>query len=164
MDQIRLFRRRYLPDEITELKDDKVLSLSEDLLITSWDSLRPRDDFSSGVSAYFINLGVKVSKIYTADGTLVHWYCDINEPEIHKEDRTYIFHDLLIDVVVAPDGSTRVVDMDEFADMLEQGVISQPLGIHALRRTDHLLRLIYSGNFSQLTSYIDAIEKTAAPG
>lgn len=164
MNQIRLFRRRFLPDEITELKDDKILALSENLLITSWDSLKPRDDFSNGISAYFIDLGIKVSKIYTADGALVHWYCDIIEPEINEEEHTYIFNDLLIDVVVAPDGSTKVVDLDEFADVMEQGIISQSLGIQALRRTDHLLNLIYSGNFGQLTSHIENAEKTAIQG
>ena len=42
MEQIRLFRRRFLPDEVTELKDDTVLFLSDDLILTKWNVLKPR--------------------------------------------------------------------------------------------------------------------------
>ena len=158
MDQIRLFRKRFLPDEITELKNDKIISISEDVLITSWDVLKPRKDIATGISAYFIDLGIKLSKIYNADKQLVYWYCDIIEPEINKNNHTYTFNDLLIDVLIYPDGHTEVVDMDEFADAVEQGIISQELCIKALRCTDRLLHLIYSGNFSQLTDYIEQSE------
>lgn len=162
MKEIRLFRKRFLPDEITELKDDTILSQSENILITKWDVLKPRTDIAYGISAYFIDLGVKVSKIYNADNQLVYWYCDIVEPQIDKDTNTYIFTDLLIDVLIYPDGHVEVMDMDEFADMMEQNVLTHRSSIDALRRTDHLLKLIYSGNFSQLTHYIDDAEKTAA--
>lgn len=162
MKQIRLFRKRFLPDEITELKDDTILSQSEDILITKWDVLKPRTDIAYGISAYFIELGVKVSKIYNSDNQLVYWYCDIVEPKIDVETNTYIFTDLLIDVLIYPDGHVEVVDMDEFADMIEQNVLPRNSSINALRQTDNLLRLIYSGNFSKLTHYIDDAEKATA--
>lgn len=161
MKQVRLFRRRFLPDEVIELKDDKILSISENVLITSWDVLKPRNDISNGISAYFIDLGIKVSKVFNASGQLVYWYCDIVEPQINEEEDTYIFHDLLIDVLVYPDGHVKVVDLDEFADVMEQNIINQSLSIKALRRTDHLLQVIYSGHFANLTDYIDNAEKMA---
>ena len=161
MKQVRLFRRRFLPDEITELKDDNILSISENILITSWNVLKPRDDIASGISAYFFNLGVKVSKVFNADGELVYWYCDIVEPQIDAEKGTYIFNDLLIDVLVYPDGRVKVVDMDEFADVIEQKLLDRSQGIEALRRTDHLLQMIYSGQFNKLTDYVENAEKTA---
>lgn len=34
MDKIQLFRRRYIPDEIKELKDDIVLSVTDDMTLT----------------------------------------------------------------------------------------------------------------------------------
>lgn len=159
MKQIRLFRKRFLPDEITELKDDTILSQSEDILITKWDVLKPRTDIAYGISAYFIELGVKVSKIYNSDNQLVYWYCDIVEPKIDVETNTYIFTDLLIDVLIYPDGHVEVVDMDEFADMMEQNVLDREISILTLRQTNHLLHLIYSGNFAQLTDYIENAEK-----
>lgn len=159
MKQVRLFRRRFLPDELTELKDDTILSMSEDVIITRWNVLKPRKDISHGVSAYFIKLGIKVSKIYDADQNLVYWYCDIIDTKIDTEQNTYTFNDLLIDVLVYPDGHVEVVDMDEFADMIEQNVLNQNTSILTLRQTNNLLHLIYSGKFSQLTDYIERAEK-----
>jgi predicted RNA-binding protein associated with RNAse of E/G family len=69
---------------------------------------------------------------------------------------------LLIDVLIYPDGRVEVVDMDEFADMIEQEVLSRQASIDALRYTNHLLELIYSGHFSQLTHYVEDAEKAAA--
>lgn len=161
MKQVRLFRKRFLPDETTELKDDKILSISQNLLVTCWEVLKPRNDIANGISAYFIDLGVKVSKVFNADGQLVYWYCDIIEPQIDEEKGTYVFYDLLIDVLVYPDHQVKVVDLDEFADMVEKNVLSDSLSIKALRRTDHLLQLIYSGHFNTLTDYIENAEKMA---
>lgn len=161
MKQVRLFRKRFLPDETTELKDDKILSISKNMLITRWEVLKPRDDIANGISAYFFDLGVKVSKVFNADGQLVYWYCDIVEPQIDDEKDTYVFYDLLIDVLIYPDNQVKVVDLDEFADMVEKNVLSNSLSIKALRRTDHLLQLIYSGRFNTLTDFIDNAEKMA---
>ena len=119
MKQIRLFRRRYLPDEMIELKDDEILSISENLIVTRWDVLKPRKDIARGYSAYFLQQGVKLSKVYDPSGNLVYWYCDIVKPVIDKTAGTYVFHDLMIDVLIYPDGSVQVVDLDEFADVTE---------------------------------------------
>ena len=56
MDKIQLFRRRYIPDEIKELKDDIVLSVTDDMILTKWNVLKPRKDIARGVSAYFIGI------------------------------------------------------------------------------------------------------------
>lgn len=152
---IRLFRRRYIPDEMIELKDDEILSFKDNLIITKWNSLKPRTDFAGGFSAYFIDRGIKVSKILDKDGNLVHWYCDIVEPEIDAQKGLYIFHDLLIDVIVEPDYSVKVLDMDEFADIMEQGMMTTATIAKALRAADSLLRIIYSGQFHDLTCHIE---------
>ena len=36
MSRPRLFRRRFIPDENIELKDDMILALEPNLIITSW--------------------------------------------------------------------------------------------------------------------------------
>lgn len=158
MEQVRLFRRRFLPDELTELKDDIILSITDDVILTKWDVLKPRKDIAYGVSAYFIKLGVKVSKVYNAAHQLVYWYCDIVEAEINTDTHTYTFNDLLIDVLVYPDGHVEVVDMDEFADVMEKNILPSSISIAALRKTDNLLHLIYAGKFSELTKYIEQAE------
>ena len=145
MSRPRLFRRRFIPDENIELKDDMILALEPNLIITSWNVLKPRRDISRGVSAYFIDKGIKVSKVFDNAGQMVYWYCDIIETHYDEKENIYTFNDLLIDVVVYPDGQVEVLDMDEFADAMEQGILSVGTIAHAMRATDDLLHTIYAG-------------------
>lgn len=151
---VQLYRKRFIPNEIKLLKDDKILHFDDSVIITSWTTLKPRSDFASGLSVYYRKEGFKISRHYGADGTFTRWYCDIIS-ETPAEDGL-IFSDLLIDVVIFPDGTVRVVDLDEAADALEQGLITAELLTAALRSTDKLLSYIYQGRFSELT---DCLEK-----
>ena len=144
MSRPRLFRRRFIPDENIELKDDMILALEPNLIITSWNVLKPRRDISRGVSAYFIDKGIKVSKVFDNAGQMVYWYCDIIETHYDEKENIYTFNDLLIDVIVYPDGQVEVLDMDEFADAMEQGILSVGTIAHAMRATDDLLHTIYA--------------------
>lgn len=157
MTNLKLFRRRFIPDETVELKDDIILSMdnNNNIIITKWNVLKPRNDIDHGISAYFINDGIKVSKIFNSDGDLVYWYCDIIET-IH-DNNTYTFNDLLIDIIIHPDGKVEVVDMDEFADVMENGILTNNTIAKALRCANSLLKDIYSGNFEKYTRYIEKI-------
>ena len=157
MPNLKLFRRRFIPEEIVELKDDKILSMDKNnnIIITKWNVLKPRNDIDHGISAYFINDGIKVSKIFNSDGNLVYWYCDIIET-VH-DNNTYTFNDLLIDIIIHPDGKVEVVDMDEFADVMENGILTNNTIAKALRCANSLLKDIYSGNFGKYTRYIEKI-------
>ena len=157
MTNLKLFRRRFIPEEIVELKDDKILSIDKtnNIIITKWNVLKPRNDIDHGISAYFINDGIKVSKIFNSDGNLVYWYCDIIET-VH-DNNTYTFNDLLIDIIIHPDGKVEVVDMDEFADVMENGILTNNTIAKALRCANSLLKDIYSGNFEKYTRYIEKI-------
>ena len=159
MDKIKLFRKRFMPDEIIELKDDTILMATDDVIVTRWNVLKPRKDISTGISAYFLKKGIKVSKVFDRNGSLVYWYCDIIETIFDKAINSYTFNDLLIDVLVYPDGHVEVVDMDEFADIMEKGTLSNIVIAKALRTTDSLLKMIYSGHIDELTKYISDIEK-----
>lgn len=159
MSRPRLFRRRFIPDENIELKDDMILALEPNLIITSWNVLKPRRDISRGVSAYFIDKGIKVSKVFDNAGQRVYWYCDIIETHYDEKENIYTFNDLLIDVIVYPDGQVEVLDMDEFADAMEQGILSVGTIAHAMRATDDLLHTIYAGEFEKYTHYIDDMLK-----
>lgn len=159
MSRPRLFRRRFIPDENIELKDDMILALEPNLIITSWNVLKPRRDISRGVSAYFIDKGIKVSKVFDNAGQMVYWYCDIIETHYDEKENIYTFNDLLIDVIVYPDGQVEVLDMDEFADAMEQGILSVGTIAHAMRATDNLLHTIYAGEFEKYTHYIDDMLK-----
>lgn len=152
--QIRLYRKRFIPEEQTLLKDDKILFMDEDVIITSWTTLKPRSDFASGISAYYRKKGFKISRHYNADGSFSRWYCDI---VIESEaENGIIFSDLLIDIIIFPDGTLRVVDLDEAADALEQGLITADMLVKALRSANQLLSYIQQNKFSELTECMAA--------
>ena len=148
-DTIKLYRKRFIPDELKLLSDDKILYMDDTLILTAWNTLKPRSDFASGISAYYRREGFKISRHYGADGTFTRWYCDIVSES--KATDGLIFSDLLIDVVIFPDGTVRVVDLDEAADALEQGLITADMLTRALRSTNKLLTYIHQGRFSELT-------------
>lgn len=158
--QIQLYRKRLFPDEIIHLKDDKILLQSDNLIITKWVTLKKRDDIDHGISAYFMREGYKVSKVYDKNNHLVYWYCDIIETLFRPQDLSYIFTDLLIDVLVYEDGQVRVVDLGEAGDMLELGKLDLKSASKALHITENLLQLIYTGRFSQLQKVILDAEAT----
>ena len=158
---LKLYRKRYIPDESILLKDDTILFASDNLIITSWKTLKPRKDINHGYSAYFIDKGFKVSKMFHADGHLVYWYCDIIDTEYTKETNTYVFQDLLADVLIYPDGSVKVLDLDEVADLLESNVIDAPTVCKSLRILNELLQLIYQNQFEKYQQVINEIEKKA---
>lgn len=145
-----LYRRRFIPDELKPLTDDKILYMDDDIIITSWNTLKPRSDFASGLSAYYRKEGFKISRHYGADGSFTRWYCDIIIES--KEENALVFSDLLIDVVIFPDGTVRVVDLDEAADALEQKLITPDMLALALRSTNKLLSYISQNRFSELTN------------
>lgn len=153
-----LYRKRLIPDECILLKDDEVLSCNEKMIITRWNTLRPKKDLHHGLSCYFLDKGVKVSKFYDAAGNLLCWYCDIVTYTYETAANTYVFTDLLADVIVYPDATVQVVDLDELACAMESNLLSADLVAAGLRQLDWLLRQIYSGTFCELQKHIESLE------
>lgn len=157
-----LYRKRIIPEECILLKDDKILFQDKKIIVTGWNSLKPKHELHHGYSCYCLNEGFKVSKFLRRDDSLMFWYCDIVEYEYFQETNTYIVTDLLADVVVSPDGFVKVVDLDELAEALENRLISEETLKKALLRLDNLLRIIYAGDFGRLQAPIEqAITRTA---
>ncbi|MDE7423475.1 MAG: DUF402 domain-containing protein [Lachnospiraceae bacterium] len=156
--KVKLYRKRMIPEEIIHLKDDIILHIDANIIITKWDSLKPRKDFSNGISAYFLEEGFKVSKIFDKHQKLVYWYCDIIEYEYRESEQVYIFTDLLADVVVYPDNSLRVLDLDEIGDALESRLITKEKACKALRLCNQLLEHIYAGEFKKYQNLINHYE------
>lgn len=155
---IKLYRRRYVPDEKILLKDDQILYISDTILITKWNVLHIRNDIDHGISAYFLDQGYKVSKIYDKQHNLVYWYCDIIEVETDMPNSSYTFHDLLVDIVVYPDGHTQIMDLDEIAEMLKSNKLNNDIIAKALYRANDLLHIIYNGDFYKLQEIIERHE------
>lgn len=159
MGECRLYRKRLIPEECVELKDDEILRLDENVIVTRWKCLKPRQDFFGGISCYLLKKGIKISKILKEDGSLLFWYCDIIKTEYTPETKTYIFTDLLADVVILPDGYVKVLDLDELAEADEKGLIQRDELQICLRQLNELLELIYSNEFVSLRSAIEEFER-----
>ncbi len=163
MDKPVIYRKRIIPEEIILLDKDEILYSDEDRIVTRWNTIKPKKILHHGCSCYFLKEGYKVSKFYREDGSLIYWYCDIINYNFDPKENSYVFTDLLADVLVYPDGKVEVVDVGEIADALEDGTLSIEEMIPALRSLDALLGLIYSGKFSDIQDMINRIEKDNAP-
>jgi hypothetical protein len=150
MKNIKIYRKRMIPDECVLLRDDELLEVTEDMIITKWHTLKPRRDFDHGYSCYYLDLGYKVSKFFREDNTLLYWYCDIVNYKFEDNGGTLIASDLLVDVLVYPDGYVKVLDVDELAIAIEKGLCEPALVAEALMKLDKLLNLIYDDKFEVL--------------
>ena len=164
MSEMKLFRKRIIPNECILLEDDIILYHDQEVIVTKWNTIRPKKTLHHGYSCYFLERGFKVSKFYDHDGNLISWYCDIIKHTYDADTDTYVFTDLLVDVILYPDGFVRVVDLDELADAARDGLISPEDMQLALRRTDKLLSVIYKGAFGRLQNYIEQYESAAGSG
>ncbi|MBQ8592147.1 MAG: DUF402 domain-containing protein [Lachnospiraceae bacterium] len=153
-----LYRKRIIPDECVELKDDIILSYDKERIITKWNALKPKKDLHHGYSCYFLKEGYKISKFYREDNSLMYHYCDIITHEFLPEENKLIVTDLLADVIIYPDGFVKVVDLDEMVPALDCGGISLEHLKCALLSCSQLLEIIYSGKLQELTKYIEAFE------
>ncbi len=146
-----LYRKRFIPRETILLKDDNIVFQNEDVIVTKWNALKPREDFSKGISCYFLKEGYKISRFINKNDNIVYHYCDIIETEYIVQNNTYIFIDLLADVLIYENGFIKVVDIAEIAEALEKNILSLDLAKKALYRLDALLTIIYNGTWKQKT-------------
>jgi hypothetical protein len=154
-----LYRKRLVPQECVHLHKDTILFRSQDYLITGWDTINPKVAFSKGISLYVIDKGWKISKFYDHNNNFVYWYCDIIDTDYDKETDTYVFTDLLADVIIEPSGKMKVVDLDEYETAFKNNLINCKGIIDALNKLNALLCIIDSGEFSEYAKKLEAYEK-----
>lgn len=150
-----LYRKRLIPEECILLKNDILLYRDEEIIVTKWNTIKPKKTLHHGFSCYYLNKGIKVSKFYDQEHHLISWYCDIVEHTWDEKNDTFVFTDLLADVIVYPDGFVKVVDLDELADAVEEGLLSPEKLNRVLRTLNSLLDIIYKKEFDQLKAPID---------
>lgn len=163
MSELKLYRKRLIPEECILLDQDVILYRDPEVIVTKWTTIRPKKTLHHGYSCYFLERGFKVSKFYDHGGNLISWYCDIMMHTYDADTDTYVFTDLLADVILYPDGFVRVVDLDELADAMRDGLLTPEELQLALRRLDKLLSLIYKGAFPKLQKYVEDFEKDDVP-
>lgn len=152
-----LYRKRLIPDECILLKDDIVKEVHDDYILTSWNTLRPKKILHHGDSCYYLNKGVKVSRFYTKDNYLICWYCDIVSYAWNDDHTSLTATDLLLDILVYPDHSFKILDMDELAQAHTEKLISDELLQQALLTSNRLLNDIYDNTFHDI--YTAVFEK-----
>ena len=152
-----LYRKRFIPDECVELKDDEILKLDDSVMITKWKALKKRCDIYSGYSCYYFKEGYKISKFLKPDNTLSRWYFDIITYDRDKESNTLTVIDLLADVIIYPDGKMKIDDLDELSEAFEKRLIDESLLKKSLLSLNRLLCEIYENGISSLTEPIEKI-------
>ena len=66
--------------------------------------------------SYYWREWFNIMRIEGADHTLKGWYCNITRPAVIREG-DISWSDLALDLLVLPDGRTRVLDEDEFVEL-----------------------------------------------
>ncbi len=150
-----LYRKRIIPDECVKLKDDIILHMDNKVLLTKWQTLKPRKDFHHGYSMYLFEEGIKVSKFLREDDSLYYWYCDIVEFEKNKEKNELTVVDLLVDITIDSEDRLNVLDVDELSEAYNKGLISDEQFHTSVERLGKLLTSVHNGNFKKYTDYID---------
>lgn len=145
-----LYRKRLIPDECILLKDDIIREVTDDYILTRWNTLRPKKILHHGESCYYLNKGVKVSRFYTAEDILICWYCDIVSYEWNDDKSSLITTDLLLDILVYPDKSFKILDMDELAQAHKEKLISDDLLQQSLFTANRVLNDIYDDTFHEI--------------
>lgn len=151
MDYPLLYRKRLIPEECILLKDDTILYMDDEIIVTSWKTLKPRTDFHHGYSCYFLKEGYKVSRFLSEDNKLVYWYCDIVTYLWDRAQGSLTVVDLLADVIVRPDGKMHVIDIDELCEAKEELLINEQQFFISVKQLGALIKLIQDGNFEKLT-------------
>ena len=151
-----LYRKRLIPNECICLNDDDIIVQNNTQIITIWKTLHPKNEFAKGISYYIIDKGWKISKFYSNLDELVYIYCDIIDTFYDEKADSYIFTDLLADVIIENNGDIKVIDLDELATALKSDIINSQMMITALNRLDDLLKTIYSG---ELQKYINTLDQ-----
>ena len=147
-----LFRKRLIPSECVHLKDDVILLQTDTFILTKWTALKPRKNLHHGFSIYYLKEGYKISRFYREDHSLMYHYCDIVDFDYQEDINHLIITDLLADVIIEPNGSVKVIDLDEFVTALDEGSLQLSELKNALLRLDNLLKIIYAQGISSLTT------------
>lgn len=145
-----LYRKRLIPSECILLKDDVILSTTDNVILTKWNALKPKKELHHGYSCYYLKEGIKVSKFLKEDGSLIYWYCDIVDYEYDADTNTLVSIDLLLDVLIYPDGFVKVLDMDELVTARKDGSLSDEQLDRCLLIGNALLEKIYKKEFDEL--------------
>ena len=134
--------------EIKEVSEAQIWKFNgEDIVVCDkgrkWLSILPQDDWYC------------ITAMMDEDGKILLWYIDMIAKQGIDTDGVPYFDDLYLDLVVYPDGSIVVDDMDELEDALSKEGITQEQYNLAIETSDRLQR----GMLSNISSFIEYTRK-----
>ncbi len=98
------------------------------------------------IEYYWLDRSYNVFRFLNSDGSTRLFYCNVNTPPTFADDvLTYI--DLDIDILVQPDLSYQVLDLDEFEANAARYGYSEEIKGQAHAAIDQLLSMIKNGAF-----------------
>ena len=68
---MKMYRKRFIPNEIIDISSDEVLERNENIIVTRWKPIKPRQDIGGGISYTFLKRGYKISKIFDNNGEFI---------------------------------------------------------------------------------------------
>lgn len=147
---MKMYRKRFIPNEIIDISGDEVIKKKDGLIVTKWLPIHPRGDIGSGMSYVYYKEGYKISKFYDQSGSFLFYYCDIIDYKYNAETDEWTFIDLLVDVKYYNDGKIEILDFDELNDAFNQELISSAELLKACTNLNKLLGLIINNKFDKL--------------
>jgi protein associated with RNAse G/E len=98
------------------------------------------------IEYYWLDCWHNIFQFLKADGSTRVWYCNVNTPpQFSGNVLSYI--DLDIDILVQPDLSYQVMDLDEFEVNAKHYGYSDEVSSRALRSVDELVSMIDTRQF-----------------
>jgi predicted RNA-binding protein associated with RNAse of E/G family len=92
---------------------------------------------------YYPGRAYAIWRVAGADDALKGWYCNIGTP-LEERAGELCFNDLLLDLLVYPDGAYEVLDRDEFSRARQEG-LSEQHAVLAEAALGDLLQLVHAG-------------------
>ncbi len=152
---MKMFRKRFIPNEIIDISGDEVIKRTDDLIVTKWLPIHPRKDITSGMSFVYFKEGYKISLFYDKDKNLLYYYCDIIDYSYDEKEDSYTFIDLLVDIKYYPDGKIEFLDFDELQESYDTGLIDNAMLLKAMNNLNKLVRKIEDKSFFDLINVLE---------
>jgi len=147
---MKMFRKRYIPNETIDISGDEVIKRTDDMIITKWLPIHPKENFGSGESFVYFKDGYKISKFYDDDGNLKYYYCDIIDYQYDENEDSFTFIDLLVDIIYHVDGKIEFLDFDELQEAYDKGLIDSKQLLKAINNLNRLTNIINEGKLLEL--------------
>jgi len=132
--------------KIAERTDKMIVLDAEFDVDVSHDLLGEIQRGTRTVEYYWLERWYNVFRFLTGDGSTRLYYCNINTPP-RVEDGVLSYIDLDIDILVQPDLSYRILDLEEFAANTERYGYSEEEQQRAQAAVDELISMIQTRQF-----------------